>query len=662
MSKIPANMMMDGAAFFGGGMDSGTLPRNLPASQYVAAMNVVHRGGVPQTRPGFTTIFGMPCGQPQGIILFQPTDSPMYLVIAVDGFIYISQWENAFKTYELLTPIRFSNLYQNVYFCVCQQFTDYDATGNLYTLQTPKAILMMQDGVSRAAYWDGKNAAHLNPTPSDKNSALSPPGFDGTPQGTWMAWEGARLWVAFGSKLYASDFGNPLKFKESEYLANVPSFQVPGNVTGMIQPTPQAPLLVFTDGSITLIQCDVRDRTLWSTTPNFQQDNYSVNCVAGRSVIRSFGIAWWYASQGLTNMNYASQQTLSSQYTYLDQQMSISKRFLSSNLTGICAVAFENYILISVPSSNRWNAHTWCLDQTPLPFQQVNGSQSLWSPPSWSSYWTGIRPVEWTADNINGTQYCFCLSRDYDDVNRVWQAFDGSRTDNGCPITAWLQTKAHDYSNLNLKRFQYADMHLMELLGDVDIGVSFASERGAWQPVMNKRISATSGMSGFVDKFAQGPYIQSYRAQTRYLKTQNNDDQISDCNFCGVESDERNYVSNQFSLLFEWSGRAGLMDYRLMANGNIDDEWVGRCEPDETGIRVLTERGCSSFTTEAADSDLPEYIDAATVVLDCPEGQTGNPSIGMAVRKSTISQLDAEKRAECAAFQDALRFLTCTDD
>jgi hypothetical protein len=238
-------------------------------------------------------------------------------------------------------------------------------------------------------------------------------------------------------------------------------------------------------------------------------------------------------------------------------------------------------------------------------------------------------------------------------------AFDGSRTDNGCPITAWVQTKSHNFGTQNLKRFRYSDMHLMECLGDVDIAGDFASEKGAYQRVLNKRIAATPGEFGVVTEFDNNTLIESFRPQTRYVKTRNNDDKSNDCNLCGVESDLRNYVGMEFSMVFAWSGRMALRDYRIFVQPNTDDEWNGKIEKDETDPNILTEQGCSSKepTTDAQAN--PVYFDAATSVVDCPYGQTGNPSIGMASRTSNISMLDAEKRANCAAYQDALSFLQC---
>jgi len=659
-STFPANYAAVGSSAFGDGMDSSAAPSGLRDNQYWAAMNIVHRGGVLQTRPGFDTVFGMPCGWPQGIVLFQPTGAPMYLVVAVGGLIYVSQWQNGFNYYKVLPNIQFSPLYRNVYWAVCTQFTSYDSSGNLYNLQTPVNVLIMQDGVSRAAYWDGQNSGHIDPTPSDHSSALSPPGFDGTPQGEWMVWEGARLWVSRDNQIFASDFGNPLKFKEQTYLSNVTSFLMPGSVNGMIQPTPQSPLIVLTDTSISYLQVDIRDRTQWATTPNFQQDNYMVGGVAGRSLISSFGQAWWYACQGLTNLNYATQQTINSQFTYLDQQMALSKNFLSSNLRGICACAFENYILVSVPSSDCWNSHTWCLDQTPSSYDPRTSGTLYRGVPGWSSYWTGIRPVEWTVGVIEGVQYAFTLSYDYDGVNRVWVAFDGSRTDNGCPITSWVQTKAHNNQNLNKKRFVYTDMHLVEVYGILDMTASFGSEKGAYQNVMTKRIVATPGGLDDTTIYSSSEIIQSYKPQTRYVKTEDNSDEVSDCNMCGVESNDANYEGVEFSMLFAWSGRCALKDYRIMLRTDMDDVWTGDCnQEDEVGPRILTEQGCSSLTPDPTTSSLTTFTDADTVILDCPYGETGNPSIGLATRKSNISDDDAEKKAACAAYQDALAFLIC---
>ena len=662
MAKLPDNWTMAFCASFAGGINSGTLPSLLPDGTATAAMNLAHRGDVWQTRPGYNTTFGMPCGQPQGIVFFTPTGGTPYLVIAVAGLVYTSRWANGFNEYQLLPNVKFSPNVTNVFWAVTSQFSSRDSGGNVIYLQQPVSVLMMQDGVSRAAYWDGENSGHLNPTPSDKSLDTSPAGFDGTPQGEWMAWAGNRLWVAFGNQVFASDFGNPLKFKESEYIADGQSFYMPEGVTGMIQPTVNSPLFIFGPNTNTRLQANIQDRSQWLYTPEFQITDYTIGCVAGRSIVLSHGFMWWYSAQGVANFNAATQQHFNSSWAYQDSQMAFSKYYLAANKVGICALPFENYLLFSVPSSDRWNAHTWALDLLP---SQTGGGVSAYSAyqasgaPGWDGIWTGTRPVEWTTGIINGQQYCWFLSFDYDKVNRVWQAFDGTRTDNGCPITSYLQTKAHNFNSLDYKRFVYADMNMLEVLGDYDLSVSFASEKGAYQRVMTKRVVATPGMFGTVQAFSTNTTYQSYRPQTRFLATENNNNRVSECNFCGIESNKENYVGREFSLLFVMSGRGGIKNYRCFVQVGLDDKFKGDCEVDETGPRVLTDSGCSTDEDDTANTPFPLYADAETATVYCPSGESGNPSIGSAYRTSIISELDANKKAECAAFQDALAFLRC---
>jgi hypothetical protein len=101
---------------------------------------------------------------------------------------------------------------------------------------------MMQDGVTRAAFWDGSISRHLNPTPSTLTDAngerLTQVGLDETFIGLWMKWSGNRLWVSRDGMLFASDIGNPLKFTEAQYLNEGRAFYLPGECTGMIE-TPE---------------------------------------------------------------------------------------------------------------------------------------------------------------------------------------------------------------------------------------------------------------------------------------------------------------------------------------------------------------------------------------------------------------------------------------
>jgi hypothetical protein len=93
--------------------------------------------------------------------------------------------------------------------------------------------------------------------------------------------------------------------------------------------------------------------------------------------------------------------------------------------------------------------------------------------PSWDGIWTGIRPVEFTKININGTEKLYCLSIDYDGVNRVWELFANTRSDNGYPITSFIQTQDYTCGNVEKKKFKYAEMLLDEIATSSNISIKY---------------------------------------------------------------------------------------------------------------------------------------------------------------------------------------------
>ena len=340
--------------YFPDGMDSGTNPALIGRTQYFQSMNTVNKGGLIQTRPGFRTVFGLPCNHTQGIRLFKPVDEPEYLVIAVDGKIYTSK--APFKEYQRLDGIQFDPRARFVVFSNTVQTSDYDEKGLLFFLDKPKNVLIMQDGFNRAAFWDGRTARHLNPTQSFQE--LTVRGLDETPIGLWMEWAGNRLWVSRGNQVFASDFGNPLKFTETQYLAEGRSFYMPEEVTGMVQPTGDSELIVFGENTKTTLQANIQDRTQWLSTADFQETDFNIGCVAGKSIIKTFGQTWWFSKFGLVNQNVAVRLNEDSRFTPLDNQMSISKFNISKKQNVICGGVYENYILMSVPSGSKLNKHT----------------------------------------------------------------------------------------------------------------------------------------------------------------------------------------------------------------------------------------------------------------------------------------------------------------
>ena len=208
----------DGCSYIALGMDSFTLPDQLSDNECVCSMNTTCKGGLYKTRPGTATILEAPAGPFfQGCTFFRPASGIEQLIFAVGGKVYVSNFP--FKTYAQMVGVQFSVASPMIAWATCLQSTDYDPSGNMVTLTNPYSVLMMQDGATRAAVWDGSTGRHLNPTKSGMPNGLTKLGYDETPQGMWMVWSNNRLWLSQGNKVFVSDQGNPTKFSDTQYVA-----------------------------------------------------------------------------------------------------------------------------------------------------------------------------------------------------------------------------------------------------------------------------------------------------------------------------------------------------------------------------------------------------------------------------------------------------------
>lgn len=644
-TNVDNDLIFAGSDYLPLGQDSFSQPQQLEDNAYQAAMNIICRGGAPRTRPGSVTRLNGAGSNPQGITIFQPAGGVAHLVFVIDGIVYVSAYP--FKNAVALPNIQFSPVSRMVTFSVCTQSMDYKPDGSLYWLNTPKDILIMQDGVTQAAYWDGFTNAHINPLKS--GSTVTKPDRDGTVIGLWMIWSNNRLWVARRNQVYASDIGNPLKFTETQYLNNARSFNFSGDVTGVVEMEDRSGIIVFTEREGSFLQTSVQDRSKWTTTDKFQQVIIpSIGCVAGRSIVNQYGLIWWFSEKGLTNLNSAFRGQISSRFDYQDAEMMNSKANLGPDPTGIACFTFENYLGVSVPSGDRLNRHTWVLDQAPFE-GNVN---------AWTSYWTGWRPVQWATGTIYGQDRIFFLSKDYDDNVRVWEAFQDDHTDNGSPILCYVHTKEHNFKTLDRKRFAYAKLFGTEISGNVSLSVYAQGTRGAFQKVMEKEIVSTTGqanLAGLID--LENTLLISNRPQTRVMLTQNSPDE-STCNACGVESKDNDLRDHAFALLILWSGDFGFRAYQMVAAPDLES-YSGDCETDETGTKTLNLWGCGSDTkTVLTSSPFVEYTGTATDT----ETDTINAisSTKTETDTSVLGQEDADRRASAKARFNALWSLGMT--
>jgi hypothetical protein len=584
----------------------------------------------------------LPEGNLQGFALFRPKQGLDVLIFSVSGILYAS--ESPFAEYRAITEEIFPPEVRQVFFAQGEQAVELNPDGSL-SLISPRNLLVIQDGGrSPAVVFDGRAATRNTDIPS----------------GGPMLWIGDRLWVANRALLYASDLNNPLSFVEDQYLATVRAFVLPSEIVALAStPTVSlAQLLVFTGESTTLIQAGIRNRAAWPTTPDMQREIFStLGCKSHRSVTSQRGLLWWYSSYGLTSFDAAQSAQITNRLPYKDTEMVESKSRLSDDLSGVAAATFENFLLLSVPYADLQNRHTWVMD--------ASVSQNLLqdSPPVWSSFWTGTRPVQWVSVEQSGKTRLFYISHDYDGTNRLWEAFTPSREDEKCPISWYVETRAYigdQKLSLRDKTFRFADIFLTELYGDTDVGVFWAgSHRGRYKQIYDKRFQATRGC--FTPDFWITPTtkIFAYKKQSRVIRTEdvmtkNAEDEFSSCQ---VERPWGEQYDEAFQLLICGSGQGAIRAIKLYMEPPAprDDRLkVDSCE-DETEENIVRFDGAASEMemAEAAHAQLSEDVLEYTSSQSASVTAGGITEVATGTGRSIISQRDADKIALAVATRKA---------
>jgi hypothetical protein len=635
----------DGDVSFEVGMDSNSHPIKLPAGKYARGENVVNRGGIVQTRPGYRCLMALPDGRLQGFSLFQPKIGPELFLFVVEGFLYVAAFP--FNTFQRVQNVAFLPEARQAYFAQVEQAVQSNPDGTL-TLITPKNLLVIQDGGFTApVIFDGTRGVHQK-------------GTGAIPVGGPMRWVGDRLWVARGAELFASDINNPTSFIEDVYLATVRAFVLPSEITALARnPTIEfAQLIVYTNETTSLIQAGIRDRTQWPITPNMQQEIFpKIGCKSQRSVIDQQGMLWWFSSLGYVSLDSATHAKLTSKLPYRDSEMQDSKSRLSEDLTGIAAGTFENYILLSVPYADKFNRHTWVMDNS------VRQNYTEDTPPTWNSYWTGTRPVEWVNAQIQGKERMFYISPDFDGVNRLWEAFVPDRKDELCPIAWWFETRGYfgpPAMVVTRKTFRYADVYLSEMAGDIDIGVFWAgTRRGKYKKILDKRYKATEGCFRPDTVITMNSKIFAFKKQSRVVRTQDAKDKavMETQSSCGVESPWEEFFDESFQLLICGSGPCAVDMLKVVFEPSVSRDNLERtdtCE-DELEENVVRFDGAASESDIEAEAwkELSDDVLEFTSLRSTSLTSRGFSEVGVGEGRSIISQEDADKVALRVAVRKA---------
>lgn len=574
-------------SFWTMGINSLLPPVELAKQQYAWGENIINRGGIVQTRPGRRAVASIPGKRPQGFTVFKPKGSTARLVAAVDGLIYVMKWPDFVPV--KLDGIQMNPLAEKVHFCGTLKSTEYNPDGSLRLID-PNPILMISDGANRTAYWDGKVARHLNPDAHE------------TPICTWMAWIASRLWMAMESKIFVSDLTDPLNHREAVYLSGRDGFELSSECTGLIATPNRAGILAFTKDDTTVFKANIRDRNTWNQTPDFQDLLLpKIGCTAGRTACNQYGATYWMSERGLVSLDIAFVSTRSNRIVTNDEQMMRSRRKLSADHSGACAIGFENLMFCSVPSGSKYNNQTWVMDQAVMgSAQSAASAYNQSSSGVWASIWTGTRPVQWATGEVGGKNrlYSLCYDKSAKDDTRIhiWEDMLSDRKDAGGRIKCqWI---TGGIGSSDLIRFNFAKFEAVEILGDVTLSALVCGTRGPWYDIGSWNLQAEEGCfnSSLQPFISADSTIEAYKPQSRPLVTKEFVPEGKE-----VTAEFKPYgpgVDKAFQLCFEWTGRMGIRELTVnISEGPQENHGAPACiGEDGSGgekgqVNAITETG-----------------------------------------------------------------------
>lgn len=632
----------DGTFFRGAKSDSD--PGQVPLGYYWMGMNAVNVGGAVSCRPGYRCVVELPDGNLQGAAIFRPLVGLEQMLVVVEGRVHVADYP--FSDWRMLPNVLMDSVTKQVYWALADQSaTREDETlTSAIVVQDPRRVIFIQDGNTAPAWYDGSNSGHLRDQPFEM------------PVGKMMAWVGDRMWVARGSYLFASDIANPFSFREQIYLGGVGAFTFNGEITALAKtPGLEAPqLLVYTEQNTSLVRANIRERSAWTTTADMQREIFNVGTTSQRSVVTHFGQLSWFSHQGQMFLDQAMLSQTSARLPIRDNEMHFSKKRLYSDLSMVAGASFKEFILMSVPFEDRYNLHTWVVNDASFSTLQDD------SGPSWCGYWTGTRPVEWVYGSIGGSDRIYHVSVDTDEKNRLWEAFIPDRLDNGCPITWYVETRGYFGMSSQSKdklpgsdvTFCYADVALVGIDEDLDIAVFYAGGlRGAYKKILSKRISVARGSLAYPEEVTATSELVGYKSQVRRLRTQEarslTDD--TETGSCPVESALTEEIDESFQLAIVCQGPATLRWIRSWAKSATEDvSGDGKACEDETDYNIVRFDGVGAKAedlTEAQTAALAKELQRFTSNQTATVDQEGQSAVGVGYAESVISQASADRVA-----------------
>lgn len=527
----------------------------------------------------------------RGFTIFTPKNSAPYQVKAIGTLIRISQFP--FTTWATLAGVTLDSGIGMVHMETCVKGATQNSDGSITTFES-YPVLMIQTGVLRAVMWDGTTVTTLNPITG------------GTPIGTWMKWVGDRLWLISGNQVYSSNLLAPDQFlNDGSTLAGAGYFTLPGLGTGLGVTADQNSLIAFTDDTTSAFQSGILDRSTWLSTSDFQKVILlGIGCIAGRTIVSQWGMLWWLSQGGLIGLDDALTAFRSSRIHYSDGEMARSRINFSNDMSAACAGAFENFLMISVPSGDAYNAHTWVMDQGIM--SQINSE----APAAWASCWTGTFPVQWVTKMINGKLRCFHFSRGRipqqstnGPVSDVWESFSRLRKDvtyniNGTRSLleiAWSTEFKYLSNDSRFKLFDFFEVMLVQIARTVTISGSYAPRHGGYKEVLTVTLQSDVDNMGLGETLLTTTSIAQRVMQTRRVRSRSDTARLTDSD----NTIEDVYTRNKdrgFFILLSGTGECAIHSLTLYTT-IAADQLDGRIEVNEATLQYVLSSGGGTTTT-----------------------------------------------------------------
>lgn len=516
MAILDKNRVFDGFANLSGGMDAGRNPSLIDETQCASADNMVFRGGVPRTRPGFATVsisFGAVGVHYDSSGFFDvmagPEGESAFYEGTLQGAIYYSPGGNRPECIMLMangrlfrmTP-QFGIVFGTVTDMEVQEIAldkvNWQASFSGGTAPPPRVYMVqadhfcvIQDGISRPIIYDGVTARRA----SDAE----------VPVGTIMAYGMGRLVVAVNDKreivfgdLYGSHEGDDpgesvLKFTETGFLneggAASISFAL-GRISGLHFVPQQdssvgdGELLAFSEGGISTFQMAL-PREQWKESAFQRVALYNVGARGERAIVSINGDVWFRSDDGWRSYRQARAE----QNGWAHLPMSTNVRTWTDNDTPEwldygSAIAFDNRLICTcTPQPNSWRLfHNGLLA---LDFDVLSTfGQAL--RPAWDGHWSRIRTQQLVQGSFGGVHRAYVLGLTLENdlftgqpnflVSQITK--DGSQDGDSVPIPWELVTRSMDFkSGFNEKELFGADAWVDEVQDSTVIELDYRPDQ-----------------------------------------------------------------------------------------------------------------------------------------------------------------------------------------